>query len=167
MTTATRLTGDAMLERIRIVNENANVLRIEATATAKAEACGYIKEDGKADYVAFYTALIEAKGLNIPDDEDEDGDEMSDIESELRERFSDDAVDAFIEAWGVDDLEYFEDAYQGEYRDGAEFAEQLVRDCYGISSDIPSFVEIDWEATWENLRYDYCEQDGFIFSTNW
>jgi hypothetical protein len=164
MANATRLTGDAMLERLRVVNENANVLRIEATATMKAEACGYVKEDGKADYVAFYTALIEAKGLNIPDDEDE---EMGDTESELRERFSDEAVDAFIDIWSVDDLEYFEEAYQGEFRDGAEFAEQLVSDCYGLSSDIPSFVEIDWEATWGNLRYDYCEQDGFIFCQNW
>ncbi len=110
MANATRLTGDALLERIQVVNENANVLRIHATPTMKAEACGYIKEDGKADYVAFYTALIEAKGLNIPDDEDE---EMSDTESELRERYSDEAVDAFIEIWSADDLEYFEEAYQG------------------------------------------------------
>jgi hypothetical protein len=164
MANATRLTGDAMLERIQVVNENANVLRIHATPTMKAEACGYMKEDGKVDYVAFYTALIEAKGYHDIPDENE---EMSDTESDLRERFSDEAVDAFIEVWSVDDLEYFEEAYQGEFRDGAEFAEQLVSDCYGLSRDLPSFVEVDWEATWGNLRYDYCEQDGFIFSTNW
>jgi hypothetical protein len=163
MANATRLTGDAMLERLRVVNENANVLRIEATATMKAEACGYIKEDGKADYVAFYTALIEAKGLNVPTEDPE----MDDTEADLRERYSDEAVDAFLVLWGEDDLEYFEEAYQGEFRDGAEFAEQIVGDCYGMPRDLPSFVEIDWEATWENLRYDYCERDGFIFSVNW
>jgi len=152
-----------MLERLRVVNENANVLRIEATATMKAEACGYIKEDGKADYVAFYTALIEAKGLNVPTEDPE----MDDTEADLRERYSDEAVDAFLVLWGEDDLEYFEEAYQGEFRDGAEFAEQIVGDCYGMPRDLPSFVEIDWEATWENLRYDYCERDGFIFSVNW
>jgi hypothetical protein len=151
-----------MLERIQVVNENANVLRIHATPTMKAEACGYVKEDGKVDYVAFYTALIEAKGLNEPTEDPE----MDDTEAELRERFSDEAVDAFIDIWSVDDLEYFEEAYQGEFRDGAEFAEQLVSDCFGLG-DIPSFVEIDWEATWSNLRYDYCEQDGFIFNVNW
>lgn len=154
--TTTALIGDALLEAVSKLDST-------ITATEKCMACGYVKESGKADYVAFYTALMEAKGMNIPDDENE---EMGDTESELRERFSDEAVDAFIEVWSVDDLEYFEEAYQGEFRDGAEFAEQLVRDCYGISSDIPSFVEIDWEATWENLRYDYCEQDGFIFSVN-
>ena len=33
--------------------------------------------------------------------------------------------------------------------------------------DLPGFVEVDWEATWQNLeRYDYSEQDGFIFSVH-
>ena len=50
---------------------------------------------------------------------------------------------------------------------GAEFAESLVTDCYGMH-DLPGFVEVDWEATWENLeRHDYSEQDGFIFSECW
>ncbi len=40
---------------------------------------------------------------------------------------------------------------------GAEYAQQITEDCYGI--DLPGFVEIDWQATWENLeRYDYSEQ---------
>ena len=163
MTTATRLTGDAMLDRIQVVIENANVLRYEATATMKAEACGYIKEDGKADYVAFYTALIEAKGFNEPTEDPE----MSDTESELRERFGDEAVDAFIEVWSVDDLEYFEDAYQGEYESGAAYAEELVTDCYGIPNSFPCFVAIDWNETWNNLSYDYYFEGGFIFSANW
>ena len=156
--TTTALIGDALLEAVSKLDST-------ITATEKCMACGYVKESGKADYVAFYTALIEAKGYNVPDDNEEE--EMSETESDLRERYSDEAVDAFIEVWSVDDLEYFEEAYQGEYRDGAEFAEQLVSDCYGMPREVPSFVEINWEATWENLRYDYCEQDGFIFSVNW
>jgi len=157
--TTTALTGDALLAKIAELDST-------LTATQKATICGYRKDDGKVAYVDFYTALIEAKGLNVPD-AGEDEDEMTETESELRERYSDEAVDAFIEVWSVDDLEYFEEAYQGEFRDGAEFAEQLVSDCYGMPRDIPCFVEIDWEATWENLRYDYCEQDGFIFCQNW
>lgn len=158
--TTTRLTGDALLDRIQIVNENANVLRIEATATAKAQACGYIKEDGKADYVAFYTALIEAKGLNEPTEDPE----MDDTEAELRERFGDGPVDAFIEYWGIEDLEYFEDAYQSAERP-EDFARELVEEVFGL--DVPPFVEINWSATWDNLRYDYIELDGYIFSQNW
>jgi hypothetical protein len=162
MTTTPRLTGDAMLKRIQVVIENSILFKLEATATAKALACGYVKEDGKADYVAFYTALIEAKGLNLPTEDPE----MDEAEAELRERFGDEAVDAFIEVWSVDDLEHFEDAYCGEYSSGAAYAEELLTDCYGVSN-LPSFVEIDWQATWDNLRYDYHEQDGFIFNTNW
>jgi hypothetical protein len=160
--TTTRLTGDAMLARIQVVIENSNVLKIEATASAKAYACGYIKEDGKPDFIPFYEALIEAKGLNLPTEDPE----MDEAEAELRERFGDEAVDAFIEVWSVDDLEHFEDAYCGEYSSGAAYAEELLTDCYGVSN-LPSFVEIDWQATWDNLRYDYHEQDGFIFNTNW
>lgn len=153
--TMTQLTGPALLAKVAEFDSTVR-------ASIKVAACGYVKDNGQPDFVAFYEALIAAKGLNEPTEDPE----MSDTEVELRERFGDDAVDAFIEVWSVDDLEYFEDAYQGEYRDGAQFAEGLVTDCYGVGN-LPSFVEIDWEATWENLRYDYCEQDGFIFSTNW
>ena len=154
--TTTALTGDALLAKIAEFDST-------DTVTVKATACGYLKDNGKVAYVDFYTALIEAKGLNVPTEDPE----MDDTEADLRERYSDEAVDAFIEIWSVDDLEYFEEAYQGEFRDGAEFAEQIVSDCYGLPRELPSFVEIDWEATWENLRYDYCEQDGFIFCQNW
>ena len=75
-----------------------------------------------------------------------------------------DAIEAFIELYGEEELGNFEDAYQGEMT-GAEFAEQLVTDCYCM--DIPSFVCVDWEATWQQLEYDYDEQDGHIFSRNW
>ena len=160
MTTATRLTGDAMLERIQVVIENANVLNIVATATAKAEACGYIKDNGQPDFLAFYEALIEAKGLNEPTEDPE----MDENEAELRERYGDGAVDAFIEYWSIEDLEYFEEAYQSAERP-EDFARDLVEDCFGL--DVPPFVSIDWRETWENLRYDYIELDGYIFSQNW
>jgi antirestriction protein len=91
---------------------------------------------------------------------------MSDTEAELREVHGDDAVDAFIEIWSVDDLDYFEDAYCGEFESGAAFAEDLVTGSFGIDN-LPTFVALDWNETWNNLRYDYQEQDGFIFNANW
>ena len=67
-------------------------------------------------------------------------------------------VDAFIEDYFLDDIEHFEDSYQGEYAGGAEFAEQIASDCGYISRDMPSWIEIDWTKTWENnLSYDYTE----------
>jgi hypothetical protein len=155
--TQTQLTGDALLAKIAEFDST-------VTATVKATACGYLKDNGKVDYVAFYTQLLDAKGLLNNDDEEE---EVSEVRAALNERFGSDAVDAFCEIWSDFDLDFFEDAYVGCYESGAAYAEELVSDCYGLPRNLPSFVEIDWEATWQNLRYDYYEQDGFIFNANW
>ena len=66
-------------------------------------------------------------------------------------------VDGYIEDYFVDAVQFFEESYQGEYESGADFAEQMASDCGYIRRDIPSWVEIDWAATWENLSYDYTE----------
>ena len=77
-------------------------------------------------------------------------------------------VDAFIEVFSIDDVANVVDSYQGSYYSGADFAEQLCQDCGYISNDMPSWIEIDWEKTWDNaLSYDYYEHDGHIFSANW
>ena len=81
-------------------------------------------------------------------------------------------VDAYVDDYGTNGIEYFEDAYQGEYDSVAEFAEQIVTDCGYINNNIPSWVEIDWQATWENLSYDYSEiitpdNRVVIFSNNY
>ena len=85
----------------------------------------------------------------------------------LVEDYGQGVVDEFIEDAGYD-IENFEDMYQGQYECGAEFAEQICQDCGYISNDMPSWIEIDWEKTWDNaLSYDYYEHDGHIFSANW
>ena len=81
-------------------------------------------------------------------------------------------VDEYVEDYGTNGIEYFEDAQQGKYESGAEFAEQTVIDCGYINNNIPSWVEIDWQATWENLSYDYSEiitpdNRVVIFSNNY
>ena len=75
-------------------------------------------------------------------------------------------VDSFLEVFDLMDVEHLTDAYMGCYRSGAEFAEYFVSDCYGLP-DMPYWVAIDWEETWENLSYDYTESNGYIFSNNW
>lgn len=157
------LKGEALLAKVTEIREDvANAARVIPQSEIVI-ACGYVKENGKPDFIAFYTELLDAKGLLNGDSEDE---EVSEVEAEMVERYGQDAVDAFCEIWSEDDLEHFEDAYCGEYESGAKYAEELVGDCFGIGH-LPTFVEIDWEATWENLRYDYYEQDGFIFNANW
>ena len=66
-------------------------------------------------------------------------------------------VDEYIEYYFLDAIDHFEDAYQGEYQSGGEFAEQMVSDMGYVNNNIPSWVEIDWQATWENLSDDYAE----------
>ena len=80
-------------------------------------------------------------------------------------------VDEFIEDFDVSTIENFEDMYQGQYNSGADFAEQIATDCGYIKSyqgDLPSWIEIDWEKTWDNLSYDYTELiGGHIFNNNY
>ena len=86
----------------------------------------------------------------------------------LCDEYDKNLVDEFIENYDVSTLENFEDMYQGQYdRGGAEFAEQLAIDCGMVSTGI-SWVEIDWEKSWDNLSYDYTEiGNGYIFCDNY
>ena len=79
--------------------------------------------------------------------------------------YDEDVVSAFLDVFDIDSIGSLSDAYQGRYDSGAEFAESLVSDCY--SMDMPSWVEVDWQKTWDNaLSYDYSESDGHIFNNN-
>ena len=81
------------------------------------------------------------------------------------DEYGEEVVAAFLGIFDIDCIGSLSDAYQGEYTDGAEFAESLVSDCY--SMEMPSWVEVDWQATWDNaLSYDYSESDGHIFNNN-
>ena len=76
-----------------------------------------------------------------------------------------DIVDAFIEVFYIESIGNIEESYQGQMT-GAEFAEQIASDYGYVRGDLPNWIEIDWKESWDNLSYDYCEQDGYIFSQN-
>ena len=106
----------------------------------------FIKEHGEKDfreYYETYNRLVDDYGQNL--------------------------VDEFIEDFDVSTIENFEDMYQGQYESGAEFAEQIASDCGYITRDLPSWIEIDWQKTWDNaLSYDYTELiGGHIFNNNY
>ena len=78
-----------------------------------------------------------------------------------------DVVEAFLENFDIADVSSCRDAYQGQYNNGAEFAEQLAEDCCMVPREMSSWIEIDWKASWDNLDYDYVEcSNGHIFSQN-
>ena len=75
-------------------------------------------------------------------------------------------VEAFLDNFDIADISSCRDAYMGCYENGAEFAQNLAEDCGEVGSN-SSWIEIDWQASWDNLTYDYVESnDGHIFSQN-
>jgi len=161
------LTGNSLLT---LVNE-LQAQEPPAMMNEIVRACGY-EIEGKLKYTQFYTELLSAKGLlNQPkpaDISEEYREQYSDREqyTELCENYGEDAVNAFLDIWEESDLHGFEDAYQGRYEDEADFAEQFTTDCYGLN--VPSFVVIDWQATWDQgLCYDYEFVNGFVFVNAW
>lgn len=80
---------------------------------------------------------------------------------ELAEDYSEAAVDAFIELYGIDNLRYFEESYEGCYDDVEDF---VVYHLDGMDVQIPSWVSVDYRETWRcSLQHDYSEQDGYFF----
>ena len=160
-----------MLTGIALKNTVAAMQAEGKKPTEIAIACGYCTVEGsntKIHFTDFYMALLEVKGESVDDIEKEtieaeDSDNQEAI-NEALENHSAAAIEAFIELYGEENVGSFEDAYQGEYESGAHFAESLVSDCYCL--DIPAFVCIDWEATWDHLYYDYSIEDGYVFCDN-
>ena len=77
-----------------------------------------------------------------------------------------DIVNAFIEVFYIESIGNIEESYQGQMS-GAEFAEQIASDCGYVKDNLPFWIEIDWEKTWDNLSADYTEIDGHIFNNNY
>ena len=157
------LTGTALLETF-------TAMAAEGKKPSEiAIACGYCTVEGnntKIHFTDFYTALLEVKRLNDTEEETieaQDPDNQETI-NELLEDYDAAAIEAFIELYGEENVGHFEDSYQGEFESGAHFAESMVEDCYAL--DIPGFVVIDWEATWDQLYYDYSIEDGYVFCDN-
>ena len=84
------------------------------------------------------------------------------------DEYNEEVVESFLEIFDIESIGSLSESYQGQYDSGAEFAEQLARDCCDIRDEhISSWIEIDWKASWDNLDYDYTEGNGgHIFSQN-
>ena len=83
------------------------------------------------------------------------------------DEYDDEVVEDFIEIFGVCSISSLSDAYQGKWNSGAEFAQNLAEDCGEVPTNMSSWIEIDWKASWDNLSYDYTEgANGHFFNTN-
>ena len=78
-----------------------------------------------------------------------------------------DVVEAFLDVFDIENVSSCRDAYMGRYDSGAEFAQNIAEDCGDVPRNMSSWIEIDWDKSWDNLSYDYVESDnGHIFSQN-
>ncbi|NBQ15372.1 MAG: hypothetical protein EBU31_12405 [Proteobacteria bacterium] len=80
------------------------------------------------------------------------------------EEYSYEAVDDFIEEFGLHSLvdDNFQDSYRGQYNSKADYADSYASECYVV--DLPSFLEIDWEASFNNLGVVF-SSNGYVFDT--
>ena len=86
----------------------------------------------------------------------------------LCDDYSMELVDNFANTFGIDTIPNFEDMYQGQFTSGGSFAETIALDCGYVSTDMPHWIEIDWEKTWDNaLSYDYTQIGYAIFNDNY
>jgi DUF438 domain-containing protein len=84
---------------------------------------------------------------------------------ELMSNNDEDAVNAFLSLYSVSDLHAFEEAYEGYYDRVEDFVENYLE---MTGENIPSWITVDYEATWNaSLRFDYNEEDGYYFRSNW
>ena len=87
---------------------------------------------------------------------------------EMVKQYDQDTVDAFLGAdFDIDDISRLEDAYYGQFDSEEEFTENFVNECYGLP-DMPSWIAIDWEKTWEDgLSWDYTYTNGYVFCNHY
>lgn len=101
----------------------------------------FVDEHSESDFVLYYEDYV-SQGENLGYD----------------------VVDAFVGYHGISCVEYAQEAYRGQYDSEADFAEEFTNEIYG---EVPSYVVVDWDATWEcNLRHDFDFVDGFVFDRN-
>tara|TARA_B100000029_G_scaffold292533_1_gene286018 strand:+ start:45 stop:476 length:432 start_codon:yes stop_codon:yes gene_type:complete len=66
-------------------------------------------------------------------------------------------VDRYVDSNGIEYVEGCDELYQGNYQSVEEFIDVMEL----IDYDIPSWLCIDYEATWESaLRFDYDKIDA-------
>ena len=183
--TITKLTGQALLDYV-----NANPM---LTHTERCTAAGYLKDldDGSkgCNFTEFFEAILDARKANDeyeqPMQSNSWYESLTEQDSELYDMIEDmcpeftkldaeqcqEFMDELSE-YGITTAEQFEDAYfyqTDSWNAEREFAEYVTTELNCV--DLPDYVVIDWQATWDcNLRHDFftIEFDGetYFFINN-
>jgi len=74
------------------------------------------------------------------------------------------ALRTFVEYFGVEELDNFDERYCGKYDSEAEFAEEIVNECY--SEELSEFAKMyfDYEKYARDIFVnDYLYENGYVF----
>lgn len=88
-------------------------------------------------------------------DEEEIQSWKADWQEELDEIAEIDRVEDEVESYGGDGFEFGTTLI--EETEFEEYCEEFIEECGYISSDMPSWIIIDWRLTAGNMRQDYTE----------
>lgn len=85
----------------------------------------------------------------------------------LCEKYETDAVDAYLGIYNLDDLDRFEERYQGKYDSERDFAEHIVDECYDLDRLMGRLsYYFDYDAYARDLFMEgYSFDDGYVFCT--
>jgi len=110
---------------------------------------------------------IEEEIKTLEDDDEEDNsdeieklkDKLSGLESELEDLETEfNELDDFSDNFqGCCDWEHGVPLIRETYID--RYLKEELADCGYIPEDFPSWIEIDWDATFDNMKQDYTEGD--------
>jgi len=72
-----------------------------------------------------------------------------------------DAYAAYLSYNPSGDIDDFRNAYCGTANSEADFCENYAEETGAIPKDFPTWISIDWQATWDcNLTHDYWSERG-------
>ena len=76
-----------------------------------------------------------------------------------------DAVDAFLTCYSADELDKFDDAYQGEFDSEEDFARHIVDECYDLDKMLGNLsYYFDYDTFARDLFIcDYFYDNGYVF----
>ena len=76
-----------------------------------------------------------------------------------------DAVDAFLSCYGIDQLDKFDEVYQGKFDSEEDFARHIVDECYDLDKMLGSLsYYFDYDAFARDLFIcDYSFDNGYVF----
>ena len=80
----------------------------------------------------------------------------------LCDDYGDELVEHFANEFDVDQVEHFEDMYEGHFETGQDFADYWCNEVNESTKNLPEWLTVDYENIWETkLSKDYYEIDCY------